>query len=297
MKTRKRKISFLAVLILVGNLVLTFPTLAQNEKDTGNLVKRSPVPEMYEVAIPKDTLSNVREAETPTKILPSQKRENIEDLEKISPIEQEKFEPQMEEGPSDIGKIKWGAGFTGILAGSMNNNPNPNHVDPSLSADFEIGMKFFDHGRGFVHVEAGIGNGLNSDAPFDSLLFGVTNADANPGVRERDIEVAEAYYEGFYFDKAFTFILGMLDPVVYFDENEVANNETSQFLNGGFVNNTCVEFPGYSLGAVIKVQPLSWLSIKGGLFEGDSDWNDIERDPFWIAQLGLQYPLAEGHLA
>ena len=89
----------------------------------------------------------------------------------------------------------------------------------------------------------------------------------------------------------------MLDPVVYFDENEVANNETSQFLNGGFVNNTCVEFPGYSLGAVIKVQPLSWLSIKGGLFEGDSDWNDIERDPFWIAQLGLQYPLAEGHLA
>lgn len=217
---------------------------------------------------------------------------HIEDLGKISPIERKKFETQMQEGPEDIGKIEWGIGLTGIFAGSMNNNPNPNHASPSLSGDFEVGMKFFDHGRGFVHVETGIGEGLNNDAPFDSLLFGLVNQDANPGLRTRDLEIAEAYYEGFYFNNGFTFTIGMLDPVVYFDENLVANDETSQYLNGGFVNNTCAEFPGYSLGATIKVQPFNWLSIKGGIFEGDSDWKNIEKDPFWIAQIGFHPTIA-----
>ncbi|MGD8547131.1 MAG: hypothetical protein PVJ10_04110, partial [Thiohalophilus sp.] len=46
------------------------------------------------------------------------------------------------------------------------------------------------------------------------------------------------------------FSAGLLDPSAFADISNVANDETTQFLNQGFINNPTIRFPDYSLGFV-----------------------------------------------
>ena len=171
------------------------------------------------------------------------------------------------------------------MQGVTNNAANGNRVDPTLTADLEFGMVFFEHGRGFIHLEGALGTGLNDDAPFVTNIFGLPNTDANPGQRQADMELAEAYFEFEYWNNSFFLTVGLLDPVVYFDNNAVANDETTQFLNSGLVNNSAIALPGYSLGMVIRYKATAYMNLQAGIFEGDSDWDNIQRDPFYIGEV------------
>jgi len=192
-----------------------------------------------------------------------------------------------EEWAEETKKLNIGAGFTAIVAGTANNAPNGNRADASLTADLELGMVFFSHGRGFINLEGALGTGLNDNVPFNASIFGPPNGDANPGVRLADMELAEVFYEGNYWENRFFFNVGLLDPAAFFDTNEAANSETTQFLNAGFVNNGAVELPGYALGLAIRVLATPWLSLQAGIFEGDSDWDSIQSDPFYIGEIVL----------
>jgi hypothetical protein len=90
------------------------------------------------------------------------------------------------------------------------------------------------HAEGFV---AGNDPGVNSDAegadtvdPTDDAGFAVTR-------------IAEAKLEYPITDEL-TGTIGKISPQGYFDGNNVANDQTTQFLGAPFVNNTTIAFPG-----------------------------------------------------
>lgn len=189
-------------------------------------------------------------------------------------------------------------GITGVLQGSFNNAKNDtataqaeNSLDGTGSLDLVIARQFFNHGLGLVHFEAGVGNGLNQMPIFNSLLFGRVNREATPQARR--LEVAEAYYEGNYLDSAFNFSMGWLDPTVYFDTNDFASDETTQYLNGGFRNNTAFELPGNSFAAQVTGTPCDWFYIKGGVWDASASGYDIEDNIFWSIEAGFTPTIGE----
>jgi hypothetical protein len=179
-------------------------------------------------------------------------------------------------------------GMTGVLQGSENNNknaPNGDSLAATGSVDFVISKDFYEHGAFLLHLESGVGEGLNADPIFNSLMFGVVNYDALSHAAR--IEFAEGYYQGDYFDEKFEFLIGRIDPTVIFDENAVAKDETSEFLNGGFRNNTTIDFPDYTFGGKALVRPVEWAYLSAGIADANTDGYELKNMYFGLLSLAF----------
>ena len=191
-----------------------------------------------------------------------------------------------------LGNIKISADATFVGQGTINNDDNNNTEhdegdvqDATFSYDLEIESQIWEHGTAFFLIEGGNGEGVDEEVPTISGF----NDDA-PG--DTAAEVTEAWYEqDVNLGKvgSLMFTLGKVDLTGYFDANEVANDETCQFLSSGFVNNLAVEWPDDNgLGFRVTWSPLEWLDMSIGAAETDSDWEDIFDDGFGILELDFK---------
>lgn len=198
-----------------------------------------------------------------------------------------------------LGNLEFGLGATGIVQGAMNNGDNNpdegNTTDANWSLDFEVGAPIGNHGRVFVLIEAGQGNGVTDEPGIADSFFGV-NDDA--GDSAAGLDVTEAWYEHTLWGERAVFTIGKIDLTNYFDTNEVANDETVQFLSTGLVNSIVVAFPDDNgTGARLTVSPVPWLDLSFGWGESDADFEDVFKDPFFIWEVGIKPLLAkrQGH--
>ena len=182
------------------------------------------------------------------------------------------------------------AGATFIIQGASKTNYsdqsgslNKNRTDASYSADIELYKEFKDiKGSAFAHLEIGQGAGLDDHMS----LYSSVNRDA--GDSEAKVELTELWYEQMLFDDKVVLTFGKLDPTVYFDNNEVANDETTQFLSSIFRNSPVVEFPDNSAGIRLGYTPVDWLALEYGLFDGTASWNKIGDSLFNIGQIAFK---------
>ena len=178
------------------------------------------------------------------------------------------------------------AGGTMIIQGANNVNYNgdghtlkESRTDGSYSADITLGKEFKEvGGRAFLHLEAGQGAGLEDNL----TLYSNVNRDA--GDSENRVEVTEFWYEQGLFKDKLVLTFGKLDPTAYFDQNEVANDETTQFLGRIFRNSPTLEFPDNTAGIRLAYLPVEWLELGYGVFDGNSDWEKIGDNLFNIGQ-------------
>ena len=166
-----------------------------------------------------------------------------------------------------------GVNATMILQGTTNPNAITEKIKSIADASYAAEVTFtknFDQirGKAFLRYEAGQGNGVNQELS----LFCAANASAYPG---QGIWVAEAWYEQKLFSDKFDGTIGYLFPAAYFDNNNAANDQTTQFLNAIFVNNPTIEMPVYTPGIVIKLTPIDKVEISGASYDADADWQKI----------------------
>src|SRR5262249_50920261 len=78
-----------------------------------------------------------------------------------------------------------------------------------------------------------------SGAPPDAEIHGLTllNSYTARLVRQNEVNVREAWLRTELFTQRLAISAGRLDLTNYFDRNAVANDETSQFISDGLVNN------------------------------------------------------------
>jgi len=141
-------------------------------------------------------------------------------------------------------------------------------------------------GRAFLHLRAGVGQGVMLRPIFtstpNSTGFAPQNGDGN-----RYAVSAEAWYQltlplpgdaaspGFH--RRVEVTAGKLDPFVFFDQNAIADDETMRFLNNAFVHNPLLDSGGdtaadnYGFAPGVRV---AWVGERG---EGET----------WSASLGL----------
>ncbi|MEA3305332.1 MAG: carbohydrate porin [Candidatus Omnitrophota bacterium] len=181
-----------------------------------------------------------------------------------------------------------GAGATFVTQLAVNPNSEPNDddevADATYSIDIEIEKTVGENGLAFIHLEAGDGTGLDSD---EITTFSAVNRDAANSANR--VEVTEVWYEHTFFDETAVLTAGKIDPTGYLDENEIANDETSQFLSAAFRNSTALEFPDdNTYGVRLTLVPADWSEITVGYLDDNANWESVFEDPFLFAQVNLK---------
>ncbi len=194
-----------------------------------------------------------------------------------------------ETGPAFADGLTIAGGVTMVGQGTSGNDENSppaeDVIDGNISADLEISASIGESGEAFLALEAGEGTGLEGD---EVVSFWGVNADA--GVSST-IEITEAWYEHLFFNGIVTFTIGKLNLTNYFDGNEVANDETTQFLAPGFVNSIAIDLLENSAAARLTVSPTELLGISIG---AQSDgWEDITEKNFFIIEADLKPKFGE----
>ena len=176
-----------------------------------------------------------------------------------------------------------GAGGSLIVQGTTNTNANDSkksdRADVSYSADVTLEKSFGDvNGRAFLHLETGKGIGLE-----DKLsLYSNVNRDQD---NDETVRVTELWYEQLFAGEKAILTFGKLDPTAYFDNNEAANDETTQFLARMFRNNPAIEFPDNAAGLRASYSWTDWLETGYGIFDADADWENIGDNLFHISEV------------
>ena len=222
----------------------------------------------------------VKQYELSQKELEQQKKDIEETKEAISSLKEA------------LGNLKISADVTLVGQGTVNNDNNRGEYDEgdvqdgAWSFDLEVESKLWKGAKAYMLLEGGQGEGVEDEVP---TLSGF-NDDA-PGSESAHAEVTEAWWEQEFTlgSGKLVFTLGKVDLTNYFDTNEVANDETTQFLSSGFVNNLAVEWPDDNgFGARLTFEPTDNLYVSLGWAEADSDWEDIFEDGFGIVELGYK---------
>ncbi len=225
---------------------------------------------------------------------------NIEETKKLKKDLEEKAKV-VESLKEALGNIKISADITMVGQGTINNDNNNNHEhdegdvqDGAWSFDLEIKSKLWKNAKASLLIEGGQGDGVDDEVPTISGF----NDDA-PGTDTAHAEITEAWFEqnigvG---NGTFIFTVGKVDLTSYFDTNEIANDETEQFLSSGFVNNLAVEWPDDNGPGIRFFYDLSKWYIGVGFASADGDWEDLFDGVFGIAEVGIQINISNlvGH--
>ena len=205
------------------------------------------------------------------------KQDNKEHIQYAAPLKKS----------DDIQGLTIGWGMTFILQGTNNANGDTllkNGEDTtaaSYSMDIELEKRFNESSAGFIHCESGNGQGVE-----DTLkVFSNVNRDTDDS--DNAVSITEAWYEYAFSSLGFTITAGMLDPTVYIDTNEYANDETSSFLGHIFRNSAIIPFPDNS--AAIRASAILYDIVSFDLLaqSGEEDAENIGSDFFYGIQMNI----------
>ncbi len=187
-----------------------------------------------------------------------------------------------------------GAGATFIL--QVTNNANGDDfaknsedvTDVSYSMDLEFEKTFGDFGLAFLHLETGDGAGVEDELQ----VFSNVNRDADDS--DNSVSVTELWYEHYFKSLPLTLTFGKIDPTVYLDTNEYANDECTQFLGHIFRNSPVIEFPDDNTAGIrLAVEPVDFLGIEFAAMDANADWEDVFDNRFLAGQLNFKPKLFE----
>ena len=104
-------------------------------------------------------------------------------------------------------------------------------------ADIELSFEPIKEGQFYMRIHAGEGNGADEGLEDAGALFADLNTMNDDNPDDSEIDVLEAYYTQYLFNDTLSISFGKTEPFVFVDDNQFANDETSQFVGKPFVNN------------------------------------------------------------
>ncbi|HLG29319.1 MAG TPA: hypothetical protein VI387_03840, partial [Candidatus Brocadiales bacterium] len=139
----------------------------------------------------------------------------------------------------------------------------------------------------FIDLEAIGGNGP------DELIgsFSVLNRDAGT-LQDEDrvdrVSVREVWLQSFLLQERLRLVGGKIDLTNYFDSNTLANDETTQFITGAFVNNPTMEVPENGPGLAALFDTKRGLTLGLGLQSTDNSGFGITDNIYAITEIGYR---------
>ncbi len=119
-------------------------------------------------------------------------------------------------------------------------------LDMSASIDLFVEFPVGFHGLASTHLSMAKGDGINPELTKTSGLTPFAD-DTEQDLSDNN-KLLEAWYEGKFLKERLLWTFGILDGTVYIDSNNVAHDETGQFMNAAFYNSPIHGIPSYSPG-------------------------------------------------
>lgn len=192
-----------------------------------------------------------------------------------------------------LGGLQIGAGATFVAQGTPGaNKAGAARFGGSWSSDVEIAREFGDTGMAFLHMEAGQGDTI------EGYLSVFSNVNRDAGDTEADVQITEAWYEQYLFDRQVSVTGGKIDATAYIDTNEYANDESSQFLGHIFRNSSVIDWPDdNNPGVRIYISPgsVNFMDIEAVYMEEGGGLDNLFAEPFIAAQLNFMPAKAFGY--
>ncbi len=194
--------------------------------------------------------------------------------------------------------------YQGASAGTIDGQDFSNPSGAGYNADLELTFKPDEKGEFYMRLHSGAGTG--ADKLFDEAdepLFANLNtlADDNPDT-EGTFKTLEAYYTRDFLNGRVNLVVGKTEPFIMIDDNEYANDETTQFVGKPFVNNpildpedifapmiglTLIPADGFEVDAVVQSNDTAGITYDGKEWvqKEKSVYDNVFDQPFYALQL------------
>ena len=187
-------------------------------------------------------------------------------------------------------KLSFGAGMTTVLQRADDGTDDNSGF--SYSADMVIEGDFGDKGSALIYIDSAQGEGVSPNVATGVNADNETGDLASGGYS--DTRIAEVWYE-FPISEITSLKVGKIDPTGIYDANEIANNETTQFLSNSFVNNPAIPFPGYTSGASLRIDATTNVIVNLGIFESAGDVAGTLDTSFAIGEVNYSHEVGGYH--
>ncbi len=194
---------------------------------------------------------------------------------------------------------EFGLEITGGLTFTMHGVANVKGLkrsEAAISGDLAVEGPIGRHGMAVIVVDFQRGLGVEGLGLLSAPNGNPTGINADvESFNDLNVNVTQLYYEHHLFGNKLEISVGQLDITGYFDANNFANDERTQFMANLFVNNPSIEFGGsdnfYSPGLTLTFSPAKILDITIGAFEGDGDYARTFDSPFVMAEMDFKLTL------
>lgn len=183
-------------------------------------------------------------------------------------------------------RILVGASGTGIFQQILNDGEKRRSAVTGSMDLFFIG-KPLTNMTFFVDLEAIGGDGPDkTTGSLSGLNDDAGSLQGGDGVDR--VSVREAWLQSELFKQHVRLVVGKIDMTNYFDINNVANDETTQFITSVFVNNPVLEAPENGPGIASFYDTRRGLFFGLGLQSADNSGADISDGLFTIGEIGMR---------
>jgi hypothetical protein len=162
------------------------------------------------------------------------------------------------------------------------------------SADLFFTAKLAQYTVFFADVVALSGSPPDREIPGLTLLNGYTARLVN----QNELNLREAWLRTELFGQRLALTAGRLDLTNYFDHNAAANDETTQFLGDGLVNNPALGLATNGTGFAAIFDPKIGLTFKAGVQQSNPDATNLSDSIYSLAEIGYlatPFGLPEGN--
>jgi high affinity Mn2+ porin len=176
--------------------------------------------------------------------------------------------------PAMPGTLKIGANITALAQASpdtkLKGGNKQRKVGGSYQANVTITNEFSEiDGMALANLRIDQGDGI------EDRLTVYSNVNNNAW-NDDHFTLSEIFYEQRLFQEKLYINFGKLDPTVFFDQNNYAGSDTTQFLARIFNNSPVIGFPANSLGIRAGFYPYDWLGLDYLIMAGQSDLRNMD---------------------
>ena len=137
----------------------------------------------------------------------------------------------------------------------------------------------------FADIVGLSGSPPDAEIPSLTLLNGYTAR----LVRQNELNLREAWLRTELFSQRLALTAGRLDLTNYFDQNALANDESTQFISDALVNNQMLGLAVNGTGVAAEFDPKTGFRAKFGFQQSNTDATNLSDSLFTLTEVGYSF--------
>jgi hypothetical protein len=198
----------------------------------------------------------------------------------------EKIEEALEEADERSVAVGVDAAMGTQFAGRTRGALDPNNRAYALaSADLFFTAGIAQYTIFFADIVGLSGSPPDAEIPSLTLVNGYTAR----LVRQNELNLREAWLRTELFGQRLSLSAGRLDLTNYFDQNAIANDESTQFLSDALVNNQMLGLASNGTGAAAEFDPKNGFRLKFGFQQSNTDATNLSDSIYTLTEAGYTF--------